>query len=620
MSSGDGIAVRLGLLPNFFRLAAMDGDIAANLWAFAQFGYLDNPLPSLFKERLFVYLSRFCDVRYCVARHLGFLVGLGRPAGDPACIPQAVEEVLPLLRRVLPRGEAMTPLIAACRDLESPISTYPAPDTPAERALFACATHVFLQTPDAARAHEALRLVLDPTHLEHLNEFLGFVRIAHYWTKLHPELTFEDDIVQLLNAHEVLADCVLRDPEVRKNSLSRTIVAELESLEALRNRNGSITNTYGALRIDHEDLKQSLPQREMSLRELVSAIPAALYACDGGGSIVYWNGRAAELWGCEPELDGQPWSFLDSRTVYSNDGSRLDPEQTPVRHVLATGLPVVNQELIIERPDFSRVHVLANIAPLRDASGLVWGAVHIFQDITQIKRHQQEREQLLEELERSNRALSEFSFAVSHDLQAPVRSVRALTELLIRRDGGPLEEALHLVALIEQASEGMQRLIESMLQYAQCGQGELSRQTVSANAMIESVLVSLASLITSANARIICQPLPDIDADPVQLQQVFQSLVGNAIKYHEPGRPPIIEIRGESLKEGWRFAITDNGQGIPREHQHVVFEPLKRLHGSATPGTGLGLALCKAIILRHGGRIWVESKGAGHGATFRFTL
>jgi hypothetical protein len=95
MSLEDRIATRFGLLPNFFPLAAKDPTIAANLWGFAEFGYLDNPLPSLFKERLFVYLSRFCDVRYCIARHLGFLVGLGRPAGDPACLPQTSKRSYP---------------------------------------------------------------------------------------------------------------------------------------------------------------------------------------------------------------------------------------------------------------------------------------------------------------------------------------------------------------------------------------------------------------------------------------------------------------------------------------------------------------------------------------------
>ena len=614
------IEARFGILPNFFRLASKDPDIAANLWGFAQFGYLDNPLPSLFKERLFVYLSRFCDIRYCIARHLGFLVGLGRPAGDPTCLPQTIEEVLPLLRWVLPQGEAMTPLIDVCRDLGNQISAYPAPDAPGERALFACATHVFLQTPDAARAHDALRVVLDPSQLEHLNVFLSFVRTAHYWTKLHPELVIEDDIVQLLNAHEALAACVFDDREAQADTLSRQIAAELASLRELRVQNAKITDAYEALNVDHEYVKDSLQARETNLRELVSAMPAAVYACDGNGFIVYYNAQAAELWGRDPELDGQPWSFLDSRKLYSTDGTRLQPHQTPVREVLATGLPVINRELVLERPDSSRIDVLANIAPLRDASGLAFGAVNIFQDITEIKRRQQEREHLLQELERSNRELSQFSYAVSHDLQAPVRTVRALTQLLLRRDGAPPEDTSHLAAMIEQASDSMQRLIESLLRYAQAGHSELNRETISPGPVIESVRVSLAAAIAKTNARVVVRPLPEIDADPVQLEQVFQNLIDNAIKFHKPGEPPVIEIRCEALAQGWQFTVTDNGQGIPREHQHTVFEPLKRLHGSATPGTGLGLALCRTIVVRHGGKMWVESKGAGRGSSFCFTV
>src|ERR1700722_14676966 len=140
---------RFGVLPNFFRLASEAPEITANLWGFAKFGYLDNALPSLFKERLFVYLSRFCEIRYCIARHVGFLTGLGYPAGDSFCLPQAVEFILPLLRRPLPRGEELLPLFPICAESESPLSSFPAPDSPGEQALFACATHVFLQTPDA---------------------------------------------------------------------------------------------------------------------------------------------------------------------------------------------------------------------------------------------------------------------------------------------------------------------------------------------------------------------------------------------------------------------------------------------------------------------------------------
>ena len=110
------IANRFGVLPNFFRLSSIDPTITANLWGFALFAYLDNPIPSLFKERLFVYLSRFCAVRYCIARHVGFLVGLGRPAGDSECLPQTVKDVLPLLRRTLSRGAELSPLLKVCAE------------------------------------------------------------------------------------------------------------------------------------------------------------------------------------------------------------------------------------------------------------------------------------------------------------------------------------------------------------------------------------------------------------------------------------------------------------------------------------------------------------------------
>jgi light-regulated signal transduction histidine kinase (bacteriophytochrome) len=288
--------------------------------------------------------------------------------------------------------------------------------------------------------------------------------------------------------------------------------------------------------------------------------------------------------------------------------------------VLAKGDPILNHELVLERPDLSRINVLANVAALRDSNGVVTGAVSIFQDITELKRIQQEREALLHELERSNQELSQFSFAVSHDLQGPVRGVRALTQLLVRRDDRKQEDTSHLLALIEQATAGMERLIESLLRYAQVGQGVLNRSRVLVEPIIDSLRMTLAPLIKKTGARIICASLPQIEADPVMLEQLLQNLVANAINYHRDGEEPVIEISGGHSAEGWQFAVKDNGQGIPVEHLDHVFEPLKRLHGTEIPGTGLGLTLCRSIVARHGGRIWAESKGSGQGAIFRFTL
>ncbi len=155
------IAARFGVLPNFFRLTTDDPKITENLWGIAQFAYLDNPLLSLLKERLFVYLSLFCQVRYCIARHFGFLVGLGRRAGEPLCLPQSVDQVLPLLRQNLPFKSDLDQHVALCEGLGMG-SFPPKPDSAQERAIFACAAHVFLRTPDASRALHGLSQLAAP--------------------------------------------------------------------------------------------------------------------------------------------------------------------------------------------------------------------------------------------------------------------------------------------------------------------------------------------------------------------------------------------------------------------------------------------------------------------------
>ena len=139
---------RFGVLPNFFRLAPETPEIIEKLWGFAQAAYLDNPLPSVFKERLFVHLSRFCAVRYCIARHVGFLVGLGRPAGDPTVRTQSVTDVVKLLRRPFPRGQELQSRLSLCAACPAPIVEMPMADTQMEDAIFVLAGHVFLKTSD----------------------------------------------------------------------------------------------------------------------------------------------------------------------------------------------------------------------------------------------------------------------------------------------------------------------------------------------------------------------------------------------------------------------------------------------------------------------------------------
>lgn len=226
------IEKRLGLLPNFFHFTSAHDEITDALWGFAKVGYLDLPLPSLLKERLFVYWSRFCPVKYCVARHLGFLLGLGYPAGDAGCLPQKIGDVLALLTRALPHGEELNGVLALFEGPGQPLEAWPQPDTPEETALIACSTHVLLQSPDAPRARQALRSALGTARLEYLDLFLAFVRMAHYWTQLHPELELERDVRELLATHTILAQCLMSDPAARATGLSREVLEDLAALRA----------------------------------------------------------------------------------------------------------------------------------------------------------------------------------------------------------------------------------------------------------------------------------------------------------------------------------------------------------------------------------------------------
>jgi PAS domain S-box-containing protein len=222
----------LGVLPEFFRRSPETPQVTALLWASAEAAYLYNPLPSLLKERLFVYLSRFCEVRYCIARHVGFLVGLGRPAGDRQARIQTPEEVVRLLKRPLPRGEQLKAFLSDARN-RSPLRKLPDDASDFEEAFFAITSHVFLQTSDAPACFEALKALLDAVHLQHLLLLLLFIRSAHYWTKVHPEIVFEEDIKQLLATHEDLAECVLHDPEALVSKINANATVALHDSQEL---------------------------------------------------------------------------------------------------------------------------------------------------------------------------------------------------------------------------------------------------------------------------------------------------------------------------------------------------------------------------------------------------
>jgi hypothetical protein len=207
------VTKRFGLVPNFFVSAPDAPEIVEKLWDFAEAAYLDSPIPSLFKERLFVFVSRFCPVRYCIIRHCGFLAGYGHSSGDASASPQSIDQVLKLLRAAPPWRRQLEPIYKALGQTKELID-WPAPETEMEEAIFVLSALIFVGPSQSDRAGQILRQVLGGRRFEYLLALLAFIRTAHYWTVVHPGLEIEDDMRELMSEHKELASLLLEDPDL----------------------------------------------------------------------------------------------------------------------------------------------------------------------------------------------------------------------------------------------------------------------------------------------------------------------------------------------------------------------------------------------------------------------
>ena len=226
-----------------------------------------------------------------------------------------------------------------------------------------------------------------------------------------------------------------------------------------------------------------------------------------------------------------------------------------------------------------------------------------------------------EELARSNADLQRFAYATSHDLQEPLRSMTVFAQLLNRRYKGKLDsEADEFLEYIVSGAQRMGALIEGLLAYSRSVHVETPAFTdVDTAAALHWARMNLRLVLEESQAELTHGDLPIISGDHVQIVQLFQNLISNAIKYRRPDAAPLIRISAEQSDGSWVFSVSDNGVGVPTEYTDRVFDLFRRLHGSKIPGTGIGLAICKRIVEKHGGRIWVETGSTG-GTTFCFTM
>jgi PAS domain S-box-containing protein len=359
-----------------------------------------------------------------------------------------------------------------------------------------------------------------------------------------------------------------------------------------------------------------LAQMEGRYRGLLEAAPDAMVVVNPGGDIVLLNVQAEKQFGYgRDELVGQkvkniiPEGFAERIIA---DGTRSAAEA--LAQQIGTGI-----ELVARRKDGSVFPIEIMLSPLESPEGILVTAA--IRDISVRQAAEADLLQKIDELNMSNEELGKFAYIASHDLQEPLRMVASYTQLLSRRYKGKLDaEADEFIAFAVDGANRMQRLIQDLLSYSRVGTKGQELLDTSSEEALQRALVNLRSAVEESGALVTHDPLPTVMADGTQLIQLFQNLIGNAIKYQKPGVPRVhISVVRSGAKQ-WTFSVKDNGLGIEPQYFEKIFGMFQRLHKREEfAGTGIGLAICKKIAERHGGNISVESE-PGQGSTFSFAL
>jgi len=328
---------------------------------------------------------------------------------------------------------------------------------------------------------------------------------------------------------------------------------------------------------------------------------------------VYCNAAFEKITGYTPaEVLGQNCRFLQGT-------DHQQPGLDAIRQAIRQGTEG-KAELRNYRKDGSLFWNELYIAPVKDHQGRLTHFIGIQTDVTQRKHQETELAHKTRELAESNAELQQFAYVASHDLQEPLRMVASYTQLLGKRYQGKLDkDADEFIGYAVDGATRMQRLIRDLLEYSRVGAENKSFEPTDCELVFRQVLDNLSASIRERHAEVTHDPLPTVHANPTHLMQLFQNLIGNALKF-QGDAPARIHVGVRALPDGWEFSVRDNGVGMPADQLGRIFSIFQRLHGqSEYPGTGIGLAICKRIVEKYGGKIRVESE-PGTGSIFFFTL
>ena len=399
---------------------------------------------------------------------------------------------------------------------------------------------------------------------------------------------------------------------------------------------GELTRAFNTMRIILEQHTDELEKKntelqgavtqlsfsERQIRTVVEAAPVGMLMVRGDGSIEMVNSALEELFGYEEgELIDQPVENLVPEKLRARHPQL---REAYMQHPAARAMGE-NRDLSAVRKDGSEIAVEIGLNPIKTSDGLAVLASVV--DITERKRHEDALERYAarlskskEALEQSNMDLQQFAYIASHDLQTPLRGIAGFAQFLQKDYYGKLDEkADEYINLIVASAKQMQTLINDLLSYSRIESRAATFKPIDLNGVFERAVTILAPSIQDTNGIVLHDELPTVNGDGTQLSHLFQNLIGNGLKYHGQ-ESPRIHVSAEYSRSQWTIAVHDNGIGIDKKHHEKIFEIFRRLHTQDKyPGTGIGLAFCRRIVHRHGGKIWLESK-SGEGSVFYFTI
>jgi signal transduction histidine kinase len=628
------VADRFGVLPNFFCSAVAAPGLIDELWKFAKSSYLDSPLPSLFKERLFVHLSRFCEVRYCIVRHVGFLIGQGHPAGDHEAPPETVEQVVEMLRRPILEGMTLAPVFERLERLTA-IDGLPAPGSDGEGDLFDALTLMFLSPRESGRARDAVRAAVGDGTFELLVAYLAFIRTAHYWTEMHPELTYEPDMVQILRGHPELSELLLDTAEakfVQGGRRLRETLGDLKRIEVSLRENES-RQTF-LLRLG--DAVRSLP-RPADIQAVASQllgerllVDRAYYAeiNEPQDYILiehnFVRPGVSSLAGRYP-LSAFSWlgpAFRGGGLVAVDD-ARTSPvipaEDRPA--VAAVGVGA-----LIAVPLIKGGHLVAALT-VTEQSPRAWTAndLELVRETAERTWEAIERSRAEQQLRDADARKNEFLAMLAHELRNPLAPIRTGLEL-IRRGADSGVAVGRVREMMERQVMHMVRLIDDLLDVSRITSGKIVLQleptplATLVHAAVEANRGAIAA--KEIELRVDLPPGPCVlDVDPTRFVQILSNLLHNAEKFTDRGGSVAISaVTTQPVGEAsphLAISVIDSGIGMSPELLPHVFELFTQGESrSSQSGLGIGLSLARRLVELHGGRLDARSDGLGRGSQF----